>query len=558
MAREIIFGLVGGLGLFLFGIKSLSEGLQKAAGSKIRQILKFLTKNALIGILVGTAVTALIQSSSATTVMVVGFVNATLMTLRQALGVIMGANIGTTVTAQIIAFKLDQYALPAIGIGFAFMAFGKRRNWRFWGQVLFGFGFLFLGMTIMKDTLKPLAGTEHVRNFFIVFSRYPILGVLAGMLVTFVVQSSSATIGLTMALAVSGLIDFPGAVSLVLGENIGTTITAQLACIGTSISSRRAAMAHTMFNVIGVSYMLVLVYSGVYTRFIDFITPGEINPDTIMRHIANSHTVFNIVNTLVFLPLVGFLEKAVMFIIPGKEESILAEPQYLEKHLLDTPSLALYQAKKEIVRMTEIAKDALSDTREGLIERSAKPLKRVANKEDAIDNLQREITLYLVELSKRPLGQEEADKLPPLLHSVNDIERIGDHAENIVELIERAIEENMPLSDEAVGELKMVYDEVDGMCSDVIAALSDDESRADDALEREKRINKLQEGLRYNHIARLNAGKCKVLSGIIFLDIVNNLEKIGDHLTNVAQAVKGSFHYDNVGKKKHQHVTAPA
>jgi len=550
MTQTIIFGIIGGLGLFLFGMKLLSEGLQKIAGHKLRKILKILTDKPIMGVFIGALITSVIQSSSATTVMVVGFVNAGLMLLRQAIGVIMGAHIGTTITAQIIAFKIDQYALPAIGIGFILWMIAKRKNIKFLGETILGFGILFLGLTIMKDVLGPLGQSEQIKMMLTSFSNNPLLGVLAGMLLTAIVQSSSASIGLVMALAFSGLVNFEGAVYLVLGTNIGTTITAQIASIGTSISARRAAMVHTVMQTIGVAYILIFVYNGLYIRFIEFITPGSALDGNILRHIANAHSVFNIVNTIAFLPFIGLLEKISKLIIPGEVDEYHAEPKFLERHLLNTPSVALDQTTRELVRMTEFSQNAVRDAMNGFFNKNIKQLTKVVKEEEAIDNLQKEVTKYLVELSQRNLTAEESEEIPVLLHSVNDIERVGDHAENLMELGERAIEEKLPFSEDAIRELKLFYNEVDNMITEVIFALrTGDIDNAKKALKIEDQLNKYQLDFRQKHIERLSKGKCFVLSGVIFLDLINNLEKIGDHLTNVAHAIIGSLQYDKVIKQ---------
>jgi phosphate:Na+ symporter len=548
--KEIIFGLIGGLGLFLYGMKLLSEGFQKLAGTKLRQILKFLTRKAMVGVLTGALVTAIVQSSSTTTVMIVGFVNAGLLALKQAIGVIMGANIGTTITAQIIAFKIDKYALPAIGLGFALFMLAKRRTWKFWGQVLLGFGLLFLGLMTMKQILVPLKDSPIVQDVLTQFSVNPLLGILAGTLLTVTVQSSSASIGLVMAMAFNGLLSFPASINLLMGAEIGTTITAQIASIGTNIAARRSAWAHTLFNCFGVAYLLVFIYNGWFAKFIEFLTPGDVNSN-IMRHIANAHVVFNVLNTMLFLPFIGILEKFCFWIVPGEIEELPAEPKFLEKHLLETPPVALDQATKELVRMTKIAEDAISYAMQGFFERNGRLLAKVSHQEEAVDNLQREITQYLMEISQRSLTPKESEKLPALLHSVNDIERIGDHAENLKELAERAVEERLPFSKYALEELRLMYNEVKAMTQEVGLALQNDShEHAQAALAREDTINRLQIELRQNHIQRLNQGRCFLLSGIIFLDFINNLEKIGDHLTNVAQAVMGSFQWDDVKKHK--------
>ncbi|MFC1509436.1 Na/Pi cotransporter family protein [Candidatus Omnitrophota bacterium] len=542
MLRELSFGLIGGLGLLLFGMMYMSEGLQKVAGTKLKEILKFLTNKPIAGVLAGTGITAIIQSSSATSVMMIGFVNAGLMTLRQAIGVNMGANIGTTITAQLIAFRLDRYALPAIGVGFALMFFIKKRRIKLWGQVLLGFGLLFFGLVVIKQTFLPLKEMQEVSDFFVRFSSTPLLGILAGLLITLLLQSSSAVVGFIMALALVGVIDFTTAIAAMLGSNIGTTITAQLASIGTNISSRRVAMAHTMEKLMGVLIMLPLIYTGVFQRFIDIITPGVITDGNIMRHVANAHTAFNVCGTMIFLPLIGLVEKVAIFLVPGEVELDQSQPKYLEEHLLATPSIALDQSIKELAWMIDISRLAVKEAMRAFFDRDSKLLEGVKRKEDAIDNLQVEITNYVVQISQKELTIEESERLPVLLHSVNDVERIGDHAENLAELAERAIEEKLPFSDAAIKELNTIYREVDSMMEDVKEAfLVQDVERAKSALVRESEINRLQVELKGRHIRRLNEKKCIALSGVMFLDFVNNLEKIGDHLTNVAQAVSGSL-----------------
>jgi len=549
VVRELVFGLIGGLGLLLFGMMLMSEGLQKVAGAKLKQVLKFLTDKSIVGVLVGTIVTAIIQSSSATSVMMIGFVNAGLMTLRQAIGVIMGANIGTTITAQLIAFQLDKYALPAIGIGFGLMFFGKQKRLKFWGQVLLGFGLLFFGLVVIKQVFAPLKDMPQVSDFFVRFSSNPLLGILAGILITLLLQSSSAVVGFIMALALVGVIDFTTAISAMLGSNIGTTVTAQLASIGTSIPSRRTAMAHTIEKTIGVLIVLPFVYTGAFQRLVDVITPGIVTDGNIMRHVANAHTMFNVSCTMIFLPFIPLIAKIATFLVPGEVELDHAQPKYLEEHLLATPSIAIDQSVKEIVGMLDLSKLAVNEAMRSFFDKDPNLLKKVSKKEDAIDNLQSEITGYVVKISQGDLTPEESEKLPVLLHSVNDVERIGDHAENLAELAERAIEEKLPFSDTAIGELKDIYREVDSMMEDVKEAFfSQRPDCAKRALAREDKINKLQLQLRGNHIRRLNERRCVPLSGVIFLDFVNNLEKIGDHLTNIAQAICGSLQYDKVTK----------
>jgi phosphate:Na+ symporter len=548
MIKEIVFGVVGGLGFFLFGMKLMSEGLRNVAGDRLKSILQFLTRTPLLGVLVGTLVTFLVQSSSATTVMVVGFVNAGLLTLSQAISVIMGANIGTTLTAWLVSFlaifKITSYALPAVGIGFAMNLLGKSRNSKYWGQVILGFGILFMGMAIMKDVFNPLQDSGTVKILFVQFSNYPILAVLVGTLVTVLLQSSSATIAIIQLLAFNGVLSFEACIPLILGDNIGTTITAQIAAINTNLTARRAAVAHTLFNVIGVAYMLIFVYTGIYQKAVEFIVPGEITKYSIMLHIAVAHSIFNVFNTLLFLPLLGFLEKMSIMLVPGKEDIHDITPKYLEKHLLNTPPIAINQSIKEILRMMGLAKSALNDASKGFIEDHMKSLESVLKKEDTIDNLQKEITSYLVQLTQRSLNREESQTIPVLLHSVNDIERMGDHAENIVELAHRKMDQKSPFTHRALDELRNLTAEVNNMFDDVTKALeANDQALAKRALKREENINRLQIELKQNHVERLNEGTCNLISGLIFIDFVDNAEKIGDHLANVAESIMNNLQW---------------
>jgi len=549
IAKNLIFGLIGGLGFFFFGMQIMSDGLKKIAGERLKNILHMATKVSIVGILVGAGITCLIQSSSATTVMVVGFVNAGLLALKQAISVVIGANIGTTFTAWIVSsmsvFKVTQYALPVVGIGFAFMKFGKTRNMRFRGQVLMGFGLLFLGLGFMKDAFGPLKESQYIKDMLVMFSDNPLLGVLVGIVFTVLLQSSSATIAVVQVLAFNGLISFPAAIPIILGDNIGTTITAQLAAIGTNLNARRTAMAHTLFNVIGVAYMLVFVYTGWFVKAIEFIIPGGITAKNIMFYIAVAHSTFNVMNAIIFLPFIGLLEKASIWLVPKRKGAVEMGTQYLEKHLLDTPPIALEQARKETVRMLDLASRSISSAVRAFFEDNKRSLKPIPNLEQAVDTLQSEITQYLVELSQKDLLQEESEEIPVLIHSVNDIERIGDHAENIMEIAVRRIEESLFFSDMAIEGLKSMWDELNVMMEEAKEAMEKDDKRlAEKVLQREERINNFQVELKKAHVDRLNQGACNLEAGIVFLDFVDNLEKIGDHLANIGQAVMGGMRWE--------------
>lgn len=531
MAKEIIFGLLGGLGLFIYGLWEMSEGLHKASGERMRRILHGLTGNPLKGVLVGAGVTSLIQSSSATTVMVVGFVNAGLLSLVQALGVIFGANIGTTITAQLIAFKLTDYALPIIGIGMIFMFLAKKKSHKYIAEFIIGFGILFLGLSILTSVVKPLGQNPVFNKMLLTFSVNPILGVLAGAVVTAIFQSSSVTTGMVISLALANLIELNAAVPLILGCNIGTCITVLLASLGTNISARRASFAHIGFNVLGV--LIFLPFIGVFEKVVAYTSSD------IPRQIANAHTLFNVVNTIIFLPFVSVYAKLLTKIIKGKEEEEVEYlPKYLDRRILSTPPIAIEAAVKEIIRTLELTQKMVGMAMNSFINNDSKSLDRITRREEAVDSLREAITNYLVELMQQELGVEESKKIPPLIHVINDVERIGDHAENLRDLALQKIDGRMPFSPVAVGELNNMYSDVNKMLNCSINALktnNKDEARV--VLEQECQINTLRDRLKDNHVKRLENGQCNVLSGVVFLDTISNFEKIGDHLNNVAEAV---------------------
>lgn len=554
--QKLIFGLMGGLGLFLFGMKIMSEGLQKIAGSRMRKILSALTSNRLVGTLVGIAVTAMIQSSSATTVMVVGFVNAGLMSLVQSIGIILGANIGTTVTAQLIAFKITKYALPAIGIGAGFKLFTKNKKWSYVGEVLLGFGLLFFGLSVMKHAFDPLKTSDEFRQLFMIVGDNHLIGVMIGAILTMIVQSSSATIGITIALATSGLLSFDASVALILGENIGTTITANLAAIGTNLAARRTAFAHFLFNSLGVCYMLL--FFPFFLNFISSMTPGDADfviqthdqvarmggelgdKPFIARHIANTHTMFNIVNTIIFLPLVGLLAKISTVVIRGSDEDAEFHLKYLDNRVLSTPPIALAQARSETRRMAQIAGEMVDETLLFLQDNDLKKIPDLEKKEDLTDVLQKEITDFLVKLSQKSITQESSREVASMMNMVNDLERVGDHCENLWTLNQRKLDQKITFSDIAMNEISEISELTREFLATIIQALEEKNTGIfDEAHRLEDGIDDIEERLRNNHIKRLNTGECTVNSGLIFIDMLHNFEKIGDHTYNFAKAVVG-------------------
>ena len=561
MVRDMIFGTAGGLGLFLFGMVLMSEGLKRVAGQKLKKVLESVTSNTFAGFLVGTGVTAVIQSSSATTVMVVGLVNAGLLTLKQAIGVIIGANVGTTATAWLVsisglkALDITVYALPAVGLGFLFTLSDNRKR-KGIGEILLGFGILFVGIGFMKDAFSPLEKSQRVQELFVAVGSRPLIALLIGMGVTMIIQSSSASVAIVQLLAMGGGFGtnweaaLNVAIPFVLGANIGTTITAQLAASQASRNAKRAAWAHTMFNVLGSVIAYPFVSLGWYRAFVQMIFPWELGPTTIASEIAVGHTMFNVVNSGIFLPTSGLLEKLVVKLVPRRPSEIAMAPVVLEKHLLDTPEIALQQAKREIVHMAKTARRAFSQSIEGIIEDDRKKRGSVKEIEDVVDSLQFEITSYLSALSSRRLSEEVSIELPVLLHAVNDLERIGDHAVNIVEIAQRKIDQKLSFTNSALAEAEQLRKEASQMFGYIITALeNNDTAAARLALVNENNLNKMQVDFRRSHVQRMTDRICSAETGLIFIDLVDNVEKIGDHLSNIAQAVIGGLQWAEVEPK---------
>lgn len=554
MIKDMIFGTAGGLGLFLYGMILMSDSLKKVAGKKLKSILESMTKKPIIGCLVGAGITALIQSSSAATVMVVGFVNAGLLTLKQAISVIIGTNIGTTATAWLVSIsgietlKITTYALPAIAIGLGLQIFGRTRTVKNVGGIILGFGILFIGIDFMKGAFIGMENSPRTQAFFVKMAHNPILAILAGMFVTALIQSSSAAVASVQLLAMSKAFGSNWTVALnmsipfILGSNIGTTITAQLAALGANLNARRAAWAHTMFNIIGT--LICVCFIEWIAKLVHIIAPWELTGATIGATIAIAHTTIKIFEAVFFLPLTGVLEKLVLKLVPQKPGDLLMRPTTLERHLLETPELAMDQARREIVRMARVSKRAVNQAVEGLVEDNIKKLDIARMTEDVTDTLQYEITSYLAALSTKEISNEMSSELPVLLHMINDLERIGDHAVNIVEIAERKIDQKLTFSDLALSDAAKLKKEAEQMCDYIIMALeNNDTDAAKSALINEDNLNKMQIDLRRSHVQRMSEGLCSPEAGLIFCDLVDNVEKVGDHLTNVSQAVIGGLQW---------------
>lgn len=535
--KEILFSFLGGLGIFLFGIKYMGDGLQNAAGDRLRNVLDRFTTNPLMGVLAGTFITMIIQSSSATTVLTVALVNAGFMTLRQAIGVIMGANIGTTMTAFIIGIDLGEYALPIIAAGAVLLFFFKNKRVNFAGHIVFGFGALFFGLETMSSGLKPLRDLDFFQQMTLSFSESPVLGVLAGTVFTVIVQSSSATVGILQQLYAEGAISLEAALPVLFGDNIGTTITAILASIGASVSARRAALVHVNFNVIGTVIFLAIL--PIFTRFIAWLQDAlNLNPEMA---IAFAHGSFNVTNTIIQFPFIAVLAWIVTKLVPGPDVTVEAKAVHLNPVFIKrSPSIALGQAKEEIKRMGEFALSMVSEAYHFLNDDDRRHAELAAQYEEAIDRLDKEITDYLVELTGSAMAASESQELNALLNSIRDIERVGDHAENIIELLEARLEKKVKLTQDAIDELNAMFRLTQDTLREALNSLyENDKKLAVHVLASEKTIDRMERDLRKSHIQRLNDKLCSGEAGIFFVEIASNLERIGDHSVNIAEAVLG-------------------
>ncbi len=554
---QIAINILGGLGVFLYGMRVMSRGLESLGGDSMRKWLQRFTNSPFLAVLTGLLVTSLIQSSSATTVMLVSLVHAGFLNLTQAIGVILGANIGTTLTGWLVALlgfkvKIAKFALPIIGLGvlLIFISKGGRRR-AIWGEILVGFGLLFLGLMFMKNSVAHLHQSPYIMSLL---SRYSansgflslVLIVGIGTLVTIIIQSSSATMALTITLAYQGLLDFPTAAALILGENIGTTITANLASIGTDVAARRTARAHFFFNIFGVIWALIFFMP--FLWLVDYIVPGDpfakdllVRRGAIANHMAAFHTLFNITNTLIFLPLIPFLAKFITKIVKGdalpqEERHIL----YLDTHVIATPVLAMVGARKEIQRMYQNCVQ-MFDTTMNIFEQhqeNAKDLVHsVQNKEELLDNLEKEITSYLSEVSRNQLSARMSQQIAASIHITHNIEKMGDYTESILRLLRRRYEKKLSFNEEATENIQTIARKVREFL-ELIAQNIDKENPPnimEKATQLEDAIDELRTSLRKSHIKRLTQNPEEVPIGLIFIDLLTNFEKIGDHAFNIAQ-----------------------
>lgn len=532
MYFKLVIQVLGGLALFIFGMTTLSNSLQKVTSNSIKSIINILQKRPWASALVGLVTTVVIQSSSATSVMTIGFVNAGLMTLKTSIGIIMGANIGTTITAQVVSFNIiDILSYPLIIIGFLLFFISKRRRYKNIGMALLGLGLLFLGMNLMKLALEPLRDNIAFKNFLLTFSKNPFLGLLVGLILTSTLQSSSATIGLLIALATQGLMPITAAVPVLFGDNIGTCTTALIASTGTTVTARRTAFAHLLFNLFGTILFFILLYG---FKLGPLLLP--LIGDAVPRQIANMHTIFNVTTTIILFPLIGIFEKLVIKLYPGKDIIVQKNALYLDSRLINTPSVSLDLVKKELHRVINIAQNMLNLSYERLNKKDAAIEKKVLDREYAVDSITEDIIRYLTKISQKSLGLKLSNKLTNLLHIAYDAERAADHCESILYLMLVKEENNMKFSKTAFQDLESAVGKVNHLFDSLISGMGkNDKSQLKKCEEIESEIDVLVKEIRTSHLKRLQNGNCMPLSGVVFADIVLHFERIGDLLYGISR-----------------------
>lgn len=547
---QIVFGLLGGLAIFIYGMNMMSECLQKAAGEKMRSILALLTKNPVMGVLAGALTTAVLQSSSATTVMAIGFVSAGFMNLPQAISIIIGANIGTTMTAQIIAFKLSDYIYAIIFVGFMISFLVKSEKVKNIGQTIFAFGLLFLGIETMGSVMKPLADSPVFTDMIARVSDIPILGVAVGTLMTLVVQSSSATVAVLQNFAsqagpdgVTSVIGLTGAIPILFGDNIGTTITAVLASIGQTKDAKRTAVAHCIFNISGTFLFIWFVHP--FAKFIQMISPKGPEVEVISRQIANAHTIFNCVMTLIWVPLIWLMVKIVMCIIPDgdKTQYSLSEPLYLDDNLMGQPTAALQLVAKEVLHCGEIVKAMLCETAEALANNEKKVVEEVHHKVEAVNSLNTRITQYLTDLfASGSLTEEQAAQSAGIMYVLSDIDRMGALCGDVAVGIREKIEKKYKYSKEAMKDLGKSLTLIEGMYSEVLEAIiSGNPEDVKAIVKKREKVRELDISMRKAHMSRVSKGKCDASLTAPFNSILYSIDRMGNSCVNIADTVQGQL-----------------
>ena len=535
MSVANILSMAGGLGLFLFGIRTMGDGLENAAGAKLKRMLEVLTGNRFLAVLVGFVVTAIIQSSTATTVMVVGFVNAGMMSLAQAVGVIMGANIGTTVTSLLIALNFSSVAAASVLVGVILLLASKKTVVKNLGAIFTGFGLLFLGIDMMSDSMAPLRDSAGFMNFIVTVSESPLrplFGIILGIVMTAVLQSSSASVGVLQTLAMQGLVPLKFSVFVLFGQNIGTCLTALFSTVGAKKNSKRAAVIHLLFNLIGTGIFILIALLTPYVEWIEKLSPDP------MAQIAISHIVFNIVSTVVMFPFAKVLVKLSCLLVPGKDDSESEmHCKFIDDRLLNTPPFAVMQVSKEVARMAKLARDNFETSAHALINRSDKDLDKVMENEEIINYLNHHITSYLVKLNALDITDSDSDYIARVFHAINDIERVGDHAINLAEAAQHNIGEGLKFSDPAREELNQLCGSVVTLLGRSMAAfdnqsLSDNEAK--ELSDLEEHIDDLTLECQDSHIFRLNRKECNTEAGMLYLNTITDFERVGDHAINIA------------------------
>ncbi|MDD3413224.1 MAG: Na/Pi cotransporter family protein [Lachnospiraceae bacterium] len=543
---KMLFNFLGGVGMFLYGLHIMAEGLQKTAGSRMKKLMGYLTNNRLLAVLVGTAITAVMQSSSATTVMVVGFVNAEILSLTQAVGVIMGANIGTTVTAWIVSmnelgslFKPEFFAPLVVGIAAFLILFTKSDRKKTYGELFIGFGLLFIGLSFMSSSIAPYKNAPIFSTVFETLGKNPILGILAGTAVTALIQSSSASVGILQTLAMNGVLAWNSVVYITLGQNIGTCITALISSAGAKRNAKRAAVIHLLFNVIGA------VIAGIIMYILFYFNTEWANSRITSVQISIFHTFFNVINTIILFPFAGKLVKMSEFIVRDKAEKNTEEDTenellpHLDDRIMENPSFAVEQVEAEIVRMGNLATDQLRLSMDALLTISGKKAKKVLIIEETMDKTAHILTNYLVKVSGLSLTEKENQIVSNLFYAVNDIERIGDHCDNIAGMVLRMKDDDLEFSEKAIKELNQIYTKtIDAVIQANVAREFKDLKAVEITMQNEEVVDELEEMMRKGHIKRLSKHQCNAQSGIIFLAVITSLERIADHAVNLAGYVK--------------------
>ena len=547
-----VFGLLGGLALFIFGMNMMSESLQKVAGDKMKKVLGVLTRNAVCGMLAGALVTAVLQSSSATTVLVIGFVSEGLMSLKQGISVIFGANIGTTMTAQLMAFKISDYIMPIVFIGFLIAFIAKKEKVKFVGQTIFAFGLLFVGIEMMGDVMKPLATSPVFINMMEKVSHIPVLGVGVGLVMTLVVQSSSATIAVLQSFASqagpdgASVIGLVGAIPILLGDNIGTTITAILASIGQSKDAKRCAIAHSVFNITG-SFIFIWIIKP-FAKFVEMISPKGNELDVISRQIANAHMSFNIINTLIWLPLLPVMVKIVMFIVKDdKEVSIedYKEKSFLDKNVISQPIAAMYLVSQEIRRAGRLVSEMIGNMKATVMNNDSKALAELEKNAKLVTEIDENTVSYISGMfSNGSLTEEQSSTTAGLLYVLNDIARVSKRCEDASPVIRAKLEGKYKFSKDAVEELGKVIDNVEIMYRTSIVSLENGDTKtARKVFDYRKELRNMEKKFNKNHLKRLRKNNCKPEFTYPFSNVLHNLERIGDSCSGMVEEVMDNVRF---------------